>query len=176
MLFPFYPLSKGQNTFLQIRHFVSFLCLAPRFEEVKQKVNLFDKCFTQQQMHQSLLQQSRNIYCTESENGALSSLESFNTRSVLVSKTQKDCQSEVVAKNPDFFSNNTRHKRLLYGLTQHVLAPERCNKANTRLKISTSRHDPGLCCLISLPYCNPSNDLSGAFLGLEVYLWPQEPL
>ena len=42
--------------------------------------------------------------------------------------------------------------------------------------ISTSRHDPGLCCLISLPYCNPSNDLSGAFLGLEVYLWPQEPL
>ena len=28
-----------------------------------------------------------NIYCTESENGALSSLESFNTRSVLVSKT-----------------------------------------------------------------------------------------
>ena len=64
----------------------------------------------------------------------------------------------------------------MYGLTQHVLAPERCNKANTRLKISTSRHDPGLCCLISLPYCNPSNDLSGAFLGLEVYLWPQEPL
>ena len=23
----------------------------------------------------------------------------------------------------------------MYGLTQHVLAPERCNKANTRLKI-----------------------------------------
>ena len=53
---------KGQNTFLQIRHFVSFLCLAPRFEEVKQKVNLFDKCFTQKQMHQQSLLQWRAIY------------------------------------------------------------------------------------------------------------------
>ena len=47
-----------------------------------------------------------------------------------------------------------------------------------QMKISAMVVGMTLCCvcLISLPYCNPSNDLSGAFPGLEVYLWPQEPL
>ena len=45
----FFLSPRGQHTptiFTNSPFFQCFLCLAPRFEEVKQKVNLFDKCFT----------------------------------------------------------------------------------------------------------------------------------
>ena len=122
---------------------------------------------------------SRNIHCTKSENGALSLESLTHDRCQYRKPRRKDCQSEASKKSRFLLVATTASDSVIqrtkgYCMVSLNMSHHCCLYARDATKqIQGWKYllvGMTLCCLISLPYCNPSNDLSGAFLGLEVYL------
>ena len=119
------------------------------------------------------------IYCTKSENGALSLESLTHDRCQYRKPRRKDCQSEASKKSRFLLVATTASDSVIqrtkgYCMVSLNMSHHCCLYARDATKqIQGWKYllvGMTLCCLISLPYCNPSNDLSGAFLGLEVYL------